>query len=156
MFDDSDDSGDDSLGEEVPVRVAVKEPKRVLGAKHLQEMREVLDLDKFQRKKEARIRKRKARKAKKKLETGGGLIQTLASSKLGQPAAEVVHYTDYRRLKKPKLTRDADESRQLRELVQRMEGGKEVKEVTLQQARYVVYVAMLCRAKQIVEASPYS
>ena len=126
------------MGEEVPVRVAVKEPKRVLGAKHLQEMREVLDLDKFQRKKEARIRKRKARKTKKKQETGGGLIQTLASSKLGQPAAEVVHYTDYRRLKKPKLTRDADESRQLRELVQRMEGGKEVKEVTLQQARYVV------------------
>merc|ERR1719319_1898060 len=50
-------------------------------------------------KKEAKIRKRKARKARMKLEGGGEAIQTLASRKLGDPQVEVVHYTDYRRLK---------------------------------------------------------
>merc|ERR1719383_937353 len=103
MFDDSDCSDGEEFDDGFvdAVSEAPKE-KIVVGAKHLQQLREVLDLDTYQRRKEAKIRKRKARKAKKKAEAGGGMIETLASKKLGLAPAEIVSYTDYRKLKNNK------------------------------------------------------
>jgi len=132
MFDDSDEFDMDSADEAVE-QVAVKAVKKVVGARHMQQMREVLDLDKFQRKKEAKIRKRKARKARMKLEGGGEAIQTLASRKLGDPQVEVVHYTDYRRLK-PGAKPVKEEQK---EHVEAEEDRR--KEVTMDQARFDVF-----------------
>ena len=147
MF-DSEDSGDDSSSEETQRKVEQSKPRKVVGARHLEELRQVLDLDTFQRRKEARSRKRKARKAKKKLETGTGIIQTIASKKLGQPVAEVVTYTDYRKLKKVKAAAKDPEGQMLENLVKQVEqdikeqgkgGMSKGKEVTLQQARFEVF-----------------
>lgn len=143
MFDDSDCSDDDEFDDGFhETGLESKKPSAVVevGAKHLQQLREILDLDAFQRKKEAKIRKRKARKAKKKAETGGGMIETLASKRLGLPPAEIVSYTDYRKLKNPKTN-----SRPNVDLIQNLSketrprtepGGKEI---SMQQARFEVF-----------------
>ena len=106
-------------------------PKVVVGARHMNQMKELLELDKFQKKKEAKIRKRKARKNRKRQEAGLGVVETLASKKLGSKVeAEVVSYVDYRKLKKPKKE-DASKADQV--LGENMDGRKEV---SMDQARY--------------------
>merc|ERR1719489_137922 len=100
----------------------------------MNQMKELLELDKFQRKKEAKIRKRKARKNRKRQEAGLGVVETLASKTLGSKVeAEVVSYVDYRKLKKPKVE-DANKPDQV--LGENM-GGR--KEVSMDQARFDVF-----------------
>lgn len=130
MFDDSDEFDVESA-DEAAEEVAAKAVEKVVGARHMQQMREVLDLDKFQRKKEAKIRKRKARKARMRLE-GGTAVQTLASRKLGAPQVEVVHYIDYRRLKPGAKPVKEEQKEQVG-----VEDGR--KEVTMDQARFDVF-----------------
>jgi hypothetical protein len=138
MFDESDESGDDSFDEgfePAPRKdVPPKGPAVVVGAKHIQQLRDVLGLDAFEKKRETRVRKKKAQKARRKLAaSGGAAIQTIASRQAGQPAAELVAYTDYRKLKKLRGKAEVTEAERPG---QRPPGGQEV---TLQQARFEVF-----------------
>merc|ERR550517_559376 len=82
---------------------------------------------------EAKIRKRKARKNRKRQEAGLGVVETLASKKLGNVEAEVVSYVDYRKLKKSKVE---DTGKPDQVSVENM-GGR--KEVSMDQARFDVF-----------------
>ena len=126
IFDLSDDEK-----EETAVSRGSTTPKVVVGARHMNQMKELLELDKFQRKKEAKIRKRKARKNRKRQEAGLGVVETLASKKLGKVEAEIVSYVDYRKLKKPKVE-GASKPNQ----VSAGENMGSRKEVSMDQARY--------------------
>ena len=97
IFDLSEDEKEENTISKEPAA-----PKVVVGSRHMNQMKELLELDKFQRKKEAKIRKRKARKNRKRQEAGLGVVETLASKKLGKVEPEIVSYIDYRKLKKPK------------------------------------------------------
>ena len=125
IFDLSDDEKEET--------VTTKEqatPKVVVGTRHMNQMKELLELDKFQRKKEAKIRKRKARKNRKRQEAGLGVVETLASKKLGKVEAEIISYVDYRKLKTAK---EEDPSKPCQLSDENM-GGK--KEISMDQARY--------------------
>ena len=123
------DLSDDEKETVVPVESAT--PKVVVGVRHMNQMKELLELDKFQRKKEAKIRKRKARKNRKRQEAGLGVVETLASKKLGKVEAEIVSYVDYRKLKKPKV-----EGAIKSDKVSAGENMESRKEVSMDQARY--------------------
>ena len=104
-------------------------PKIVVGARHMNQMKEILELDKFQRKKEAKIRKRKARKERKRQGAGSGVVETLASKKLGLVQPEIVSYVDYRKLKKPKVEVSTNSQKTVA-----ADGGSQV-EMTMDKAR---------------------
>merc|ERR1711934_1264385 len=129
IFDLSDDEK-----EETAVSRESTTPKVVVGARHMNQMKELLELDKFQRKKEAKIRKRKARKNRKRQEAGLGDVETLASKKLGKVEAEIVSYVDYRKLKKSK-----NEGASKPDQVSAGENLGTRKEVSMDQARSDVF-----------------
>ena len=136
------DLSEDEKEENAVTTKKLTTPKVVVGARHMNQMKELLELDKFQRKKEAKIRKRKARKNRKRQEAGLGVVETLASKKLGNMEAEVVSYVDYRKLKKPKVE---DTNRPDLVSVENT-GGR--KEVSMDQARYssfdVIEIEVFC------------
>ena len=110
-------------------------PKKLVGARHMNQMKEILELDKFQRKKEAKIRKRKARKERKRQGAGAGVVETLASKKLGLVQPEIVSYVDYyRKLKKPKVEVSTNSQKTVAG-----DGGSQV-EMTMDKARLPMFM----------------
>lgn len=102
----------------------------ITGVKHMNEIKEVLELSKFQRRKLKKIKKRKEAKARK-LGSGGGIIQTLASKSKGCVVPEVVTFVDHKNRKKVK-DKIESEAKDIKSQINR-------KEITMKQARFEVF-----------------
>jgi len=120
---DSDSDVDDIT--KLP-EVEIPKQKVVAGAKHIQDLKDSLGLVQFQTKKENRIRKRKARKARLKEASGGDLIQTLASKAKPREAPVVIVYNDPKNRKRKAKADEANEQ-------------SHFDEVSMKQARFDVF-----------------
>jgi len=130
MFDFSE-SEDSDFDEVVDSPVVAQTAVKVTGKKHMNQIRDILDLTAYQKKKQKKIRKRKEAKARK-LGMGGGLvIQTLASKVKGADAPEMVTFVDHKNRKKAK---DKGPSENIPINIH-----DNRKEVTMKQARFEVF-----------------
>ena len=135
MFDftDSDgDSGSDIDQEQITTPVLNK-PVVIPGKRHLDELKELLDLESFQKKKLKKAEKRKRAKARKKGSACSGAIETLASKEANCDSAEIVKFVDHKKRKKDQSGVEAS----VQPLVTRNTDGK--KEISMKQARFDVF-----------------
>ena len=133
-FSDDDFSEDESVVvNSLPTPVQTK-PK-IVGKKHLTELKSILDLDSYQAKLEKKRRKRKAAKARKLGKanpTSSGVIETLASRTLGlNHVPEVVTFIDHKKRNKDRLNPNSGQNNSSYELNR--------KELTLDDARFEVF-----------------
>jgi len=135
MFDvtDSDaDSGSDIDQEQITTTVQNKSVV-IPGKRHLDELKELLDLESFQKKKFKKAEKRKRAKARKKGSACSGVIETLASKEANCDTAEIVKFVDHKKRKKDQSGVEAPDQ----PLVSRNTDGR--KEISMKQARFDVF-----------------
>ena len=135
-FSDSEFSEEEENLSFVPVKKSPQKPV-ITGKKHLNDLKNLLELDTYQAKLEKKRRKRKAAKARKLglsvNSNGEKLIQTLASKSLGlTEAPEVVTFVDHKKRNKSK-TNQSEDSQLDNEI------KKTIKEITLKDARFEVF-----------------
>jgi len=135
-FSDSESSEEEEDLSFVPVKKVPQKPV-ITGKKHLNDLKNMLELDTYQAKLEKKRRKRKAAKARKlgMSVTGNGekIIQTLASKSLGvTEAPEVVTFVDHKKRSKSKTN-------QSEERILDNEIKKTIKEISLNDARFEVF-----------------
>merc|ERR1712179_523191 len=111
----------------------VQTSPKVTGVKHMNEIRDILELTKYQKKKLKKIRKRKEAKARKLGASQGGLIQTIASKSSGSIVApEVVTFVDHKKKNK-------EGNLVVSENILPNEIEDNRKEVSMKQARFEVF-----------------
>ena len=111
------------------------EPRPVVGKRHLNDIKDMLNLDSYQAKLEKKRRKRKAAKARKRNQVASSTdaVQTVASKALGlTKAPEVVTFIDHKKRKK---------NSEKQEILQQNDENQKFKrkEMTLDDARFSVF-----------------
>ena len=136
---DSDFSEDEEL--RFPSQSNPQKPAApvVTGKKHLNELKNLLELDTYQAKLEKKRRKRKAAKARKlglsNTLQKDGIIQTNATKALGLTSApEIVTFVDHKKRNKPKQAGDTGMSNAVERGI--VSAGKEI---TMKEARFQVF-----------------
>lgn len=138
-FSDSDYSEDEELGfpsQSIPQKPAAPV---VTGKKHLNDLKNMLELDTYQAKLEKKRRKRKAAKARKlglsNTSQKDGIIQTNATKTLGLTSApEVVTFVDHKKRNKSKQEGDTGISN-----ADDRGSVANRKEITMKEARFQVF-----------------